>query len=147
MESKVGTLGLGVDIVHISSFAEQLAAPGTSFGNSFAAPERRAARRRAVETGLDEAYHLAARWAGKEAFIKAWSGALLGRAPVVETVDMAQIQITSDAYGRPYITLTGRIGEAYAQSVPGTRALISLSHDGDYAIAVCQVVCAETDCA
>ena len=133
-------VGLGVDLVHIPTFAQQLATPGTRFGESFAGPERRAARRRAAQTGLDEAYHLAARWAGKEAFIKAWSSALVGHPPVVDEVDMAQIQISSDAYGRPYVTLTGEIAEAFAQSLPQTKALVSLSHDGEYAIAACHIV-------
>lgn len=138
----MNAVGLGVDLVHIPALTEQLNSPGTRFGESFAASERRAARRRAAETGLDEAHHLAARWAGKEAFIKAWSSVLVGRPPVVvpDKVDMAHIQIAGDAYGRPFVALTGDIAEAFAASVPGATALVSLSHDGDYAIAICQIV-------
>lgn len=138
-------VGLGVDLVHIPSFAEQLGMPGTRFGSSFAPSERRAARLRAGQTVLDEAYHLAARWAGKEAFVKAWSSAILGNPPVVDpdAVDMAQIQIPGDAYGRPFVMLAGEIAEAFATSLPGAKPLISLSHDGDYAIAICHIVSAQ----
>lgn len=138
----VHTAGVGIDLVHIPTFAVQLAAPGTRFVEVFATSERRAARRRARQTGLDVAHHLAARWAGKEAFIKAWSSTLVGRPPAVdpESVDMAQIQIASDAYGRPFVMLTNEIAEAFAKSVPRARALVSLSHDSDYAVAVCQIV-------
>lgn len=130
--------GLGVDIVHIPAFAEQLQAPGTRFTSVFSATELRTARRRAGATGALD-HHLAARWAGKEAFIKAWSLALFGQPPAIEPerVDFSEIQVLSDAYGRPYIHLTGTIASAFGTSRPA--AVVSLSHDGDYAIAICQL--------
>ncbi|WP_434699931.1 hypothetical protein [Trueperella pyogenes] len=54
--------GLGVDIVHIPAFADQLRAPGTRFTSVFSATELRTARRRAGATGTLN-HHLAARWA------------------------------------------------------------------------------------
>lgn len=130
--------GLGVDIVHIPTFAEQQRAPGTRFLSVFSSTEMRAARRRAGQTGAGIAHHLAARWAGKEAFIKAWSSTLIGQAPAIapDAVPYADIQILSDAYGRPYLFLTGTIATAFGT---GRNAVVSLSHDGDYAIAVCHI--------
>ncbi|MCM3907431.1 MULTISPECIES: holo-ACP synthase AcpS [Trueperella] len=129
--------GLGVDLVHIPTFAEQLAAPGTHMAQVFSGAEMRGARRRAAATGADVAHHLAARWAGKEAFIKAWSSTLVGRPPLIaeQDVNLTEIQVLSDPYHRPYIALTSAIKEAFGD----TDILLSLSHDGDYAIAVCQI--------
>ncbi|AIG63929.1 hypothetical protein CATYP_03855 [Corynebacterium atypicum] len=128
-------LGLGVDLVEVSGFAAQLASPGTRFARSFSAAEARLAARRAQSTGQPEAMHLAARWAGKEAFIKAWSNALLGRAPVLDHVDLAEVEVLSDAYQRPLIELSGAVRKAFAGSVPGADIRVSLSHDGGYALA------------
>ncbi|VEI13919.1 holo-ACP synthase AcpS [Trueperella bialowiezensis] len=137
-----GTVGLGVDLVHIPGFIDQLDAPGTRFAEVFASAERRAARRRAAATGNHQGHHLAARWAGKEAFIKAWSAALVGQPPVLppESVNMSEVRIMADAWDRPYVELDGDVASAFATSVPGMRPVISLSHDADYAIAVCQLV-------
>lgn len=130
--------GLGVDLVHIPTFAEQLAAPGTRMARVFSGAELRAARRRAQATGAGLAYHLAARWAGKEAFIKAWSSALIGQGPAIgeQDLNLAEVQVLSDPYQRPYIALSGVVKEAFGDA---DGVLISLSHDGDYAIAVCQL--------
>lgn len=130
-----GVAGVGIDLVDVDGFAEQLDLPGSRFSESFAAREIRLARRRSLETGQPEAHHLAARWAAKEAFIKAWSGALAGSAPVMGQVDMAEIVVDADAWNRPMIVLEGRVREAYERSV-GLRAHVSMSHDGGYATAI-----------
>ena len=68
-----GAAGVGLDLVHVPGLAEQVTRPGTVFAERvFTARERREARRRSEDTGSTEAEHLAARWAAKEAFIKAW---------------------------------------------------------------------------
>ena len=59
----MSVLGVGIDIVSIPAFAEQLKQPGTTFGDRFTTGERRDS---AGGTGED-ARHLAARWAAKEA--------------------------------------------------------------------------------
>lgn len=82
--------------------------------------------------------HLAARWAAREAFIKAWSAALLGRAPVVEDSPdlLAGISVTADQWGRPALHLSACVARAFADSCPGATPSLSLSHDGDYAMAI-----------
>ncbi|WP_315187850.1 4'-phosphopantetheinyl transferase superfamily protein, partial [Corynebacterium durum] len=60
------TPAIGIDLVHIPSFAEQLRQPGSRFHRVFSAFERRHANQK-----LDPDQHLAGRWAAKEAFVKA----------------------------------------------------------------------------
>ena len=122
---------IGTDIVHIPQFAAQLDVPGSTFAAVFTSRELRD-----CATKADRAASLAARWAAKEAYIKAWSATIYGRPPLIDPaeVDFAEIEVLVDAFGRPAIALRGRVAELgpAAQSV-------SLSHDGDYATAVCLV--------
>lgn len=120
--------GVGVDVVTVSAFAEQLAAPGTRFARVFTPGERRAAARAA-----SEAESLAARWAAKEAVIKAWSSAHFGRPEVIdpEQVDLREIELLQDAWGRPAIRLRGAIAEHLSDFTIS----VSVSHDGDVATA------------
>ncbi|WP_244960115.1 holo-ACP synthase [Actinomyces faecalis] len=142
-------LGVGTDLVHVPTLAAQLTQPGTVLAErAFTARERREVLRRAQETGSDEAEHLAARWAAKEACVKAWSQAactVAGRAvaPVLapEEVDWREIEVLSDRWHRPVLRLTGEVSRAMAASVSsaegkGPRWLVSLTHDEDWAGAV-----------
>lgn len=142
-------LGTGVDLVHVPGLARQLTIPGTVFAErTFTPRELRDARRRADESGSLRAEHLAGRWAAKEAVIKAWSAAhnaLAGGAvpPVMaaEAVDWCDIELVTDRWGRPSIRLSGAVAEAVEASLgpgaaEGVRWPVSVSHDGDYAVAV-----------
>lgn len=125
-------VGIGVDLVHVPSFADQLDQPGTRFLSGFTPGERRDARDRVeARSGADPARHLAARWAAKEAVIKAWSAALFGQPPVMDERVHRLIEVVADAWDRPRIRLHGEV----AKHLEGHRAEVSLSHDGDYAIA------------
>lgn len=137
-----GTAAVGVDVVGISAFAEQLAQPGTRFARSFTAGERRAARAGVGNDTLREAESLAARWAAKEAVVKAWSSTCFGHPEVIdpEFVDLREIEVRSDAWGRPAIRLHGAI----AHAMTGYNALVSLSHDPAADIAVAFVVLQHT---
>lgn len=120
-------VGIGVDLVHIPSFADQLGQAGTRFEGAFLPGELRDARGRST----DPARHLAARWAAKEAVIKAWSASLFGAAPVMPERVHHLIELVTDAWGRPRIRLHGEV----AEHLEGHEAEVSLSHDGDYAMA------------
>lgn len=120
-------LGVGVDLVHVPSFAEQLGRPGSEFDQVFAPGERRDANGRST----DAARHLAARWAAKEAVVKAWSSSLYGSAPVMDDEALRLIEVVTDAWGRPRVRLHGEV----AKHLDGLTVDISLSHDGDYATA------------
>ena len=82
-----GIVGLGHDVVALDAFAEQLEEPGGGMRRLFSPRElwQSALRGRLKADG--EAVHLAARWAGKEAVIKAWCEALGECAPLPYTVD------------------------------------------------------------
>ena len=58
---------------------------------------------------------LAARFAAKEAFLKAWSGARAGRAPALESVDLREIEVVDDGHGRPALALHGAVAAALAE--------------------------------
>lgn len=127
---------IGVDLVHVPGFAEQLARPGSAFENVFSATELR------VAVGKpDRATHLAGRWAAKESFIKAWSQALYGRPPVMaaEQVVWAEVEIRPDRWGRVAVEPTGTIATAVAESIGAYSCSLSISHDGDYATATCLI--------
>ncbi|MDR6938935.1 holo-ACP synthase [Arcanobacterium hippocoleae] len=152
-------LGIGVDLVAIPDFLLQLNQAGSTFRNVFSAAELRNARRRAAVTGNSPDYHLAARWAGKEAFLKAWSNLLLGKPPVInpEKVIFSEIEVLADYYWRPQLVLSGTVAAKFRESLEKSseiklactetcdhigrkaQAQISLSHDGEYAIAYVQI--------
>ncbi|MGK2320965.1 holo-ACP synthase AcpS [Gordonia rhizosphera] len=124
----MNVLGVGIDIVSVPEFGEQLKQPGTTFGDRFTVRERRDA---AAGTG-DEARHLAARWAAKEAVVKAWSVSRFSRSPLLPLIRHSDIEVVTDNWGRPAIRLSGEIGE----HLKDTRVHVSLTHDGDMAAAV-----------
>ena len=69
-------MGLGHDVVDVKAFTEQLAEPGTRMRSLFSARELRQSAQRARVKHDGESVHLAARWAGKEAVLKAWCEAI-----------------------------------------------------------------------
>ena len=84
---------------------------------------------------------LAARWAAKEAVIKAWSSTCFGHPEVIdpESVDLREIEVRTDAWGRPAIRLHGAIADSMARY----DVLVSLSHDPAADVAAAFVVLQE----
>ena len=117
---------LGVDLVDVPGFAEQLADAASGFVDGHVHARSSSARRRATRS------RLAARFAAKEAFIKAWSGSRRGQPPLLAAVDLREIEVVDDGYGRPGLRLHGAVASAVGPVV----AHLSLSHDGPSAIAV-----------
>lgn len=130
VDGLAGVVGVGVDLVHVPSFAEQLAQPGSRFPGVFTTGERADVASRG-DAGPQTDARWAARWAAREAVIKAWSSALHGMPPVLGDEALEQISVACDAWGRPRIVLTG----AVSRHLAGYRIDLSLSHDGDYAMA------------
>ena len=142
-------LGAGTDLVHVPGLAAQLSQPGTVLAErAFTPRERREGQRRAQDTGSQEAEHLAARWAAKEAFVKAWSQAVntvagTGVPPTIapQDLDWREIEVVSDRWHRPGLRLDGEVARAVDRTLgPGAAAsarwMLSLTHDGDWAGAV-----------
>ena len=129
-------LGLGTDLVAIQPFAEQLEASGTQFLKVFTGAERRAVARRARVTG-NEAEHFAARWAAKEAFVKAWSAALYGKANPIseEDLEWKEIEVVAGALRRPSLRLSGTVHDAVHEGLGEICIHVSMSHDAGYATA------------
>ncbi|HJQ06546.1 MAG TPA: holo-ACP synthase [Nocardioides sp.] len=123
--------GLGVDLVHVPGFAAQLAQPGSRFPSVFTVGERAEAVRRMLDGDRLAAYW-AARWGAREALVKAWSSVLFGQAPPAGDDVLGQIEVATDAWGRPRLVLHGEVADALA----AYDHQVSLSHDGDHAIAV-----------
>jgi holo-[acyl-carrier protein] synthase len=135
----MAVVGVGIDLVSIPDFAAQVDQPGTVFAETFTPGERRDA----ADKSSSAARHLAARWAAKEAVVKAWSSTCFGHPEVIdpEHVDLREIEVRTDAWGRPAIRLHGAI----AHAMTGYNALVSLSHDPAADIAVAFVVLQHTE--
>jgi len=130
------TLAVGLDIVTTTTFADQLEDGASGFVDAtFTAGEQRTAREL-------RAQRLAARFAAKEAFVKAWSGARAGREPQLVAVDLREIEVVDDGHGRPALRLHGAVAAALADLAAELgpdatlRPHLSLSHDPPIAAAV-----------
>lgn len=129
-------IGTGIDLVDLPGFAEQIRRPGTRAGSAFTAAERRDARSSLSGSGRrdpdQELASLAARWAAKEALIKAWSESLWGSPPVAGEQIHHLIEVVRDAWGRPRLRFHGEVAEQLAD----VTSHVSLSHDGSFATAM-----------
>ena len=132
-------LAVGLDIVTTTTFAEQLDDSASAFVEAtFTAGEQRATR----GPEATRTQRLAARYAAKEAFLKAWSGARAGRPPMLQRVDLREIEVVDDGHGRPALRLHGAVAAALellavelGMAAP-LRTHLSLSHDPPTAAAV-----------
>ena len=116
-------LGLGIDVCPVERIKGILERHGSVFTDRvFTATEREHAG-----DGVVRAERLAARWAAKEAAIKA-----LGAPPGMKWHDL---EVTNDDEGAPSLELHGAAAEQ-ASALGSTRTLISLSHAGGVAVAV-----------
>ena len=131
--------GVGVDLVHIPSFVEQLEQEGTVFSRVFTDREWAYCQHRSSDC-------FAVRWAAKEAMVKAWSTLILGHAPMIDPSDLdwSDIEVAHDQWQRPYLRFHGRVAQELTalerRLGASLRWTVSLSHDGDMAIAYVQVL-------
>lgn len=127
-------LGLGLDVVAVRDFAELLET-GSSFSDQVFTTDELATA--AGLPGVRRDQHLAARFAAKEAFVKAWSAAAVTESPLVPpTQTWAGVEVRTDVLGRPSLTLRGRVREAVEESVGPLHIHVSLTHEPAYAAAV-----------
>ena len=83
--------------------------------------------------GMSRAQSAAAIYAAKEAVVKA-----LGTG-IAKGVFLDQVEVTHDELGAPGVLLSGAACARMAE-IGGQKALISLSHEGNMAIAFCMIV-------
>ncbi|MFN8184085.1 MAG: holo-ACP synthase [Candidatus Nanopelagicales bacterium] len=107
-------LAVGTDIVRVSRFHDR--------GESFL---RRCFTPGEIDLCAGQAQRLAGRWAAKEAVLKAL-GVGIGEVPLTD------IEVLRADTGAPLLSLSGA---ALIAAGDLTRWHVSLSHDGDYAVA------------
>ncbi|PLX74508.1 MAG: holo-[acyl-carrier-protein] synthase [Desulfuromonas sp.] len=115
--------GIGTDLCRIARFERLLEERMAVIDRLFTEGEKSYA--------LDKKFpapHLAARFAAKEAFLKALGLGLR------EGVSWQEMSVERDPLGKPSLALSGRALEIFEQRNYSSLHL-SYSHDGDYAIA------------
>src|ERR1700704_3580007 len=108
----MGIVGVGIDLVSIPDFAEQVDQPGTVFAETFTP----AARRDAADKSSSAVRDPGARGHAKEAVIKAWSGSRFSKRPMLPEGIHRDIEVITDMWGRPKVRLPGAIA-AHLQNV------------------------------
>lgn len=108
-------VGIGVDLVDIARFEETIARTPRLLERLFSPAERTLKPR-----------SLAARFAAKEALIKALGGS--------DGVHWTEIEVTPEESGRPWFTLSGSTAAVIVERGIGSIHL-SMSHDGGFATA------------
>ena len=123
---------IGIDLVGVESFAEQLGSVGSAFAEgTFTVGELRAAG-----GASGSAQHLAGRFAAKEAFVKAFSGARPGHAPAIPDMDWRQAEVGLDGWGRPTLVLHGELAAAVRATLGEVVVHLSITHEPTMAAAV-----------
>jgi holo-[acyl-carrier protein] synthase len=120
------TLRIGTDLIAVETVAETLRGPHREhyLERIYTAAEVDACR---GPSGRIEPERLAARFAAKEAAIKALPGA-------GEEVRMTGIEVVSEANGEVRLELTGRAAEL-AEEAGAEEIAVSLTHEGGFAAA------------
>lgn len=116
-------IGIGTDLACSERFRKFLDPGNKVLERIFSVEERRYSLQK-----RDPVPHLAARFAAKEAFLKALGTGLR------DGLTWQQVCVVLDVLGCPSLELSGRAAELMV--VRGARkAHLSYSHDGDYAVA------------
>ncbi len=115
----------GIDTVALSSLRESLNAFGPRFVQRLFTAQEQAVAAESADEGVER---LAARFAAKEAAIKAFGWSEVG-------VDWRDIEVWRTPSGAPELRLHGRAW-AHAQALGVRSMTVSLSHDGDQACAL-----------
>jgi len=116
--------GTGIDIVDISRFEKFVRENNEPLFNRVFTPMEKAycaAKKRSAQ-------HYALRFAAKEAFLKALGTGLR------DGLSWSDMEVINDPQGKPELNLTGRAEELFRQNSLA-HVFLSLSHDGNYAIA------------
>lgn len=121
--------GIGIDLVRIPRMREIIARWDERFlRRVFTEEEIAYCRRR-----RDPVPHFAGRFAAKEAALKALgTGLSMG-------INWREIEVRRERGGPPTVSLSGRSGEI-GRRRGGRRMLLTITHDGDYAVAQAMLV-------
>ncbi|WP_277058931.1 holo-[acyl-carrier-protein] synthase [Trichlorobacter lovleyi] len=117
-------LGIGIDTVEISRFQRFLDEDNQALLNRLFAP----AEQEYCRPRKQAASCLAARFAAKEAFVKALGTGLR------DGICWTEIEVGNDQLGKPFLKLSGRALQLFSEQGAAS-AHLSLSHDGGHAVA------------
>lgn len=125
-------IGVGMDLAEVGTWRAALEQPASAAIEATFTPAERTYALTAVG---ESAEHFAARFAAKEAFIKAVGATRHGQPPLVSRLDLRTIEVERDLHGRPRIALHGE-----AQTLAGQLGVqhiwLSLTHTAETAGAV-----------
>ncbi len=124
--------GVGMDLVDVGAFAGLVGPAGarTRFvAATFTETELRYCER---EAHGDPVVHLAARFAAKEAALKALDGAAAALGLEPAPVPLVDVEVRRDARGRPTLVLSAAAA-ALLRALEIDRLHVSLTHDGNTA--------------
>jgi holo-[acyl-carrier protein] synthase len=116
--------GTGIDIVDISRFERFVRENNEPLFNRVFTPGERAY----CSAKRQSAQHYALRFAAKESFLKALGTGLR------DGLSWRDMEVVNDPQGKPELMLHDRAEELFRQNGL-SRIFLSLSHDGNYAIA------------
>lgn len=119
----MSVVGIGVDLVEVRRIARALERWGDRFTERLFTPAERARAGR----GRNRVPRLAARFAAKEAVMKALGTGRRG-------VGWREVEITNEPSGAPRVRLVGRAARV-AEAAGIVRVHVSLTHDRHYAAA------------
>lgn len=115
--------GIGVDIVATGRFQRFIDAGNSAIMERLFTPDERSL----CGSRKDAASCLAARFAAKEAFLKALGTGLR------EGISWLDLEVSNDPLGKPELTLSGKAAEQFQRNGL-LRVHLSLSHDGGNAV-------------
>lgn len=116
-------VGIGIDLVSVSRISEKI--KGEAFINKVFSP----GEIKYCESAANKSQHYAARFAVKEAFLKATGKGLLA------DLDLKNIEVIKDSSEKPALKLSGAFKKM--PDAEGWSAIhVSLSHEGDSAVAI-----------
>jgi holo-[acyl-carrier protein] synthase len=118
-------IGTGIDIVDISRMEESISRHGQRFMNRLFTPSEQ----NYCQGKVSKYQHYSARFAGKEAFLKA---AGTGLRDGIHWLDM---EFINDTLGKPEAHYTGKLADHLIQ-IHVDRVHVSFSHTGTHAVAV-----------
>jgi len=121
-------ISCGIDTIRISRIRDVVDKKGSRFLERVYTPSERSC---CEAKGVGAVSSFAVRFAAKEAVSKAL-GTGIGR----EGIRFSDIEVAAGPGGRPVLSLHGKTKEYFLRS-GGIQAEISMSHDGDQAVAVC----------
>jgi len=129
-------ISCGVDVIRISRIRDVFNRKGDLFLNRiFTRSEADACANHRGELSMES---LAARFSAKEAVSKA-----LGTGIWRQGIGFTDIEISVDKTGKPTLVLHGAALRTY-EDLGGKCSSVSISHDGDLAIAMCVIEYSET---